>query len=184
MKLDNPQKFVSNGIDGTLIARGEIKCQFSSYDLPAETMEDWSDEYNEDINYKWIRISFDNGNSWPIKYKLNIVEEQLTIFEEFDINTNAFVSTGTEDGEEYTHKYVIPINTKQMFDQNYGKVLNIAVSYEDNENKETKYINYFAPIQWKQKTTVDSSYDYSVEIFFNENFISTYAGWKCTIKSS
>lgn len=182
MKLDNPQKFVSNGIDGTLIARGEIKCQFSSYDLPKEAMEDWSDEYNEDINYKWIRISFDNGNSWPIKYKLNIVEEQLTIFEEFLIDDTKFSKTNSEDGEEYTHKYVIPINTKKMFDQNYGKVLNIAISLADNV--ETKYINYFAPIQWKQITNADSSYAYSVEIFFNETFISTYSGWKCTIKSS
>jgi len=181
MKLDNPQKFMTAG-DGTLIARGEIKCQFSSVESPKTN--DWNGSYDENINYKWIRISFDNGLTWPIKYKLNIVEEELAIFEEFDITTNAFVSTVAADGEEYTHKHVITINNKKMFEQNYGKVLNIAVSYEDNENIETKYINYFAPIQWKQITNADSSYTYSVEIFFNENFISTYEGWKCTIKSS
>jgi hypothetical protein len=187
MKLDNPQKFMTTG-DGTLIARGEIKCQFSSDDT------NWDDLYDE--NSKWIRISFDNGTSWSIKYKLNMVEEELPIYKKFTIEDNKFSKTTNEDADEYTHKYVIPITDKKMFDQNYGKTLNIAIysseSSDTGSNNESNteilknisYINYFAPVQWKQIVTAESSLEYSVEIFFNDHFISNYAGWTCIIKSS
>lgn len=85
MKLSNPTKFTSNNTDGTLIARGEIICQYSTEDIPTT----WATEFNSSLIYKWIRLSFDGGATYPFQYKLNNTEINYT----FTITANAFTNS-------------------------------------------------------------------------------------------
>jgi hypothetical protein len=90
MKLNNPEKFVA-GIDNNcspLIAVCDIICQFSEAENP-QNDEDWvivtAENYAKNNSYRWIRISFDRGASFSIKYKLNL---NVEIAESFVINND------------------------------------------------------------------------------------------------
>lgn len=184
MKLNNPQKFINDSTkDGSLIAVCEIKCQFSEIDEPTNT--DWVDIYNENIFYKWIRISFDNGNNYPIKYKLNLVDPNTEINGSFIISNTVFSENKDTYGitdEEYPYKYVIAL-TEAEYLKNVGKGLSISLFNEDESNTTKTYVNIFAPIKYKEITTATSTKEYFIEILVTETFITNYSGYTCTFRS-
>lgn len=185
MKLNNPQKFINDStIDSNLIAVGEIKCQFSEYESPTAE-SDWVEIYDEETFYKWIRISFDNGNNYPIKYKLNLVDPATEINGSFIINNTVFSENKDDLGvidEEYPYKYVIAL-TETEYIKNVGKGLNISLFNEDESNTIKTYVNIFAPIKYKEITTATSTKEYFIEILVTETFITNYSGYTCTFRS-
>lgn len=176
MRLNNPQKFTENGLNGNLIAVCEILCQFSELENPiSET--DWTNEYDETKYYNWIRISFDNGNTFKIKYKLNLIDVNKELSGTFIIDKSNFIALTNDD---YQYKFVDNKLTEEQFKHNVGKTLSISLFNADENNK--TYVNIFAPVKWKNTTTVTGENEYSLEILVTDAFIDNYSGFTCVYK--
>lgn len=163
MKLNNPVKFVNNNIDGTLIARGEILCQYSAKDTPGA--DDWVNEFDINLIYKWIRISFDCGKSFPFQYKLNNTDISI----EFEISENEFVESGNAD---YQYMYTYEISNKAIFDEIKYKPIGIFVK---DENKSTSVLS---PIVYRTENE-----KYYLDILVTDLFIQHNKGKICFIKN-
>ena len=167
MRLSDPKKFTPENIDGTLIARGEVICQYSTQDNPG--INDWTDTYNNSYIYKWIRLSFDNGNTWKLQYKLN----NSDISFQFVINSSEFVDSGNTD---YPKKYVCSIANEALFNAVKYKPIGIYIEDEnDNVNTSTSIL---APVIFRQDVT-----GYYLDILVTNLFISNNTGKICIIKS-
>ena len=151
MRLNNPKKFVENGIDGSLIARGEIICQYTSDEnISASTI--WSNEF--DLTSKWIRFSFDSGISFPIQYKLN---QMYFSPREIVINSTNVIDS---DDLEYTKCIKIDIDAEV-----YELIKNNPVGiFAKNGTRSTSLL---APVVYD-----DTNYTLSIlltEVFYNNN---------------
>lgn len=164
MRLDNPQKFVSSDIDGTLIARGEVICQYSTNQSPSDS--DWTVDFDENLQYKWIRISFDGGKTYKIQYKLNAVNE---ISFSFTITADEFEDSNEMD---YTKKYVYEIGNKELYESIKNKPIGVFI--EDGNSS----MSVLAPIIYKSEND-----KYYIEILVTEMFINNHLNKICIVKS-
>lgn len=101
----NNSEILKNSI---LMARGDVICQYSIVNNPIND-SDWID-FNSITNniedYKWMRISFDNGKTFPFKSKLN--SEVIKEFN-FEINDTNIIAN-TEPGDStFIQRYSYPI---------------------------------------------------------------------------
>lgn len=165
MKLNNPQKFAPSNIDGTLIARGEVICQYSTVNSPISDT-DWTIDFDENLQYKWIRISFDCGKTYKIQYKLNSVNE---ISFSFTITSDVFEDSNEID---YTKKYVYEVNNKELYDIIKNKPIGVFI--EDGNSS----MSILAPIIYR----TDGN-KYYIEILVTEMFINNHLNKTCIVKS-
>lgn len=163
MRLDNPIKFLKNNVDGTLIARGEILCQYSTVDNPSST--DWVNEFDSDIIYKWIRISFDFGKTFPFQYKLNNTDISI----EFTITKDIFVESNNLD---YPYMYTYKIANQAIFNEIKNKPIGVFV------NEENKSTSVLSPIVYRSEND-----NYYLDILVTELFIQHNLGKTCFIKN-
>lgn len=163
MNLSNPKKYTKNNIDGTLVAVGEIICQYSTYDNPSEN--DWTDQFEDNQIYKWIRLSFDNGLTWKFQYKLNVSDVSFS----FTITADQFVDSGNTD---YPKKYVYKLTNESLFNEVRYKPL--AVYIEDN-NTNTSVL---APVVYRSDVT-----GYYLDILFTDIFITNNLNKICIVKN-
>lgn len=201
MKLNNPEKFVA-GIDNNcspLIAVCDIICQFSTAENP-QNDTDWeivnAENYAKNNDYRWIRISFDRGDSFSIKYQLN---RNVEITESFLINKDRttisdnieLVKLQSDDPlyNQYSYKYKIKI-TKEQYDFNCGKTLSFSLflksedNFDDPSNPENEtYVNIIAQTHYKKIKSATSVFDYYFEFFVTDSFLDIYQGYTLTCKS-
>ena len=166
MKLSDPQKFTPENIDGTLIARGEVICQYSTQDNPG--INDWTDTFDNSQIYKWIRLSFDNGLTWKFQYKLNNTELSFG----FIISSEAFINSNNSD---YPKKYVYTISNEALFNEIKYKPIGIYIE-DENDNTSTS-TSVLAPVIFRQ-----DSVGYYLEILVTDLFITNNTGKICIVK--
>lgn len=161
--ISNPIKFTPTNVDGTLIARGEVICQYSTKDNPGNN--DWTDQFDSTQIYKSIRMSFDNGSTWKLQYKLN-----SEISFSFTINSNEFTNSNNTD---YPKKYTYQITNENLF--NAIKYKPIGIFIEDNNGNTSTSI--LAPIIYRKDNN-----NYYLDILVTELFITNNSGKICKVK--
>lgn len=166
MKLSDPQKFTPENIDGTLIALGEVVCQYSEVDNPTQA-SDWTDIFDNTKIYKWIRLSFDNGSTWKLQYKLNNTDISF----QFVVNEFTFTNSGNTD---YPKKYTYTISNESLFNAIKYKPIGVYLE-EDNGNISTSIL---APIVFRHDLN-----GYYLDILVTDLFITNNIGKICTVKS-
>jgi hypothetical protein len=176
MKLDNPTKFLKEGIDPTLIARGEIICQYSTVDDP-KSNSDWSDTFSAENVYKWIRISLDYGKNFPFQYKLNNTDISI----KFTINEDAFEDSGDSD---YPKMYKYQIKNPALFEEIKHKPIGIFVTetVESAGKTISKSTSVLAPVVYRTET-INNETKYYLDILVTNLFIQHNSGKTCFIKN-
>ena len=166
MKLSDPKKYTPENIDGTLIARGEVICQYSTKDNPG--INDWTDEFDNKQIYKWIRLSFDNGLTWKFQYKLNNTEVSFS----FIIDESEFIDSTNSD---YPKKYVYNISNEALFNEIKYKPIGIYI--EDETDMVNTSTSVLAPVIFRQ-----DSIGFYLEILVTDLFIANNVGKICIVK--
>lgn len=164
--INNPKKFTNDGADGTLIARGEVLCQYSTEDNPS-SIRDWTSEFDVSMICKWIRISFDKGLTFPFQYKLNSNELSFS----FTIENASFIDSGNSD---YPKKYTYEITNAELFNEIRYKPIGIFIE-ENNGNVSTSVL---APVVYRITNN-----RYYLDILVTELFITNNTGKICMVKN-
>lgn len=143
---------------------GEIICQYSTIDNPSNE-NDWTTEFDAETIYKWIRISFDFGKTYPFQYKLNNTDISFT----FTISEDIFDDSTNLD---YPKKYTYQIANKAIFNEIKNKPIGVFI---EDTNSSTSVL---APIVYRTEND-----KYYLDILVHDIFISNNLGKTCFVKN-
>lgn len=173
MKINNPVKWTTDDSDGTLIARGEVVAQYSQRVFPGDT--DWVDQSSiaENESYQWIRISFDGGTTYSIKYRLNLDYQFSFIVD--------YTSLREVSELEYSYCYSEEIS-EILFNELKYKSLGIFIQNKSANGVET-VMNVLAPIQFRSElqTETDTT-KYFIDIYLTDLFVQNYSTKVCYVR--
>ena len=160
----NNENYSENYKDALLMARGDVICQYSAEDIP-ENWVDFKDITDVSI-YKWIRMSFDSGTTWPLQSKLN---SNVILEFSFEINDTNIINNQDDQTFIKRYRYVIDNLTQFQAIKN-----NPTAVYVENGNNSLSVI---APIVYRE---LDGNY--YLDVLFTDSFVSTYTNKICVVK--
>jgi hypothetical protein len=143
---------------------GEIICQYSIIDSP-KTDSDWTTEFDAEKIYKWIRISFDFGKTFPFQYKLNNTDISF----KFIISETAFDNSTNSD---YPKKYTYQIANEAIFNEIKNKPIGVFI---EDTNSSTSVLS---PIVYRSENN-----KYYLDILVTDLFIANNLNKTCFVKN-
>ena len=175
MKIYEPCRFFAGNIadpgysenyrNALLMARGDVICQYSKENIPGENS--WISYTNiTDISsYKWVRLSFDKGLTWAIRFQINT--ESILSFS-FEINNTNLIDN--LDDETFNKRYSYQLPDKTTYDLIKNNMVSIYI------NNGTSSSSLLAPVIYREESN-----NYYLDILFNDSFISINENKTCQV---